>query len=106
MGRRGVRCYLLCMIDIRAIAPDLPVQDVLPAVLALWQGEYEPKGVFWQFPTSTSVPKPLQQPQLAWCPGGRTTANAFASSPRSTRIVASSTQPVATLAASAVPSLQ
>ncbi|MEI8178496.1 LLM class flavin-dependent oxidoreductase [Aestuariivirga sp.] len=38
------------------------MQEMLPAVLALWQGDYEHKGEFWQFPTSTSVPKPLQQP--------------------------------------------
>jgi alkanesulfonate monooxygenase SsuD/methylene tetrahydromethanopterin reductase-like flavin-dependent oxidoreductase (luciferase family) len=38
------------------------MQEMLPAVLALWQGDYEHKGEFWQFPTATSVPKPLQQP--------------------------------------------
>ena len=38
------------------------MQEMLPAVLALWQGDYKHKGEFWQFPTSTSVPKPLQQP--------------------------------------------
>jgi alkanesulfonate monooxygenase SsuD/methylene tetrahydromethanopterin reductase-like flavin-dependent oxidoreductase (luciferase family) len=38
------------------------MQEMLPAVLALWQGDYEHKGEFWQFPLSTSVPKPLQKP--------------------------------------------
>ena len=38
------------------------VHEMLPALLALWQGDYEHNGEFWQFPTSTSVPKPLQQP--------------------------------------------
>ena len=38
------------------------MQEMLPAVLALWQGDYAHDGEFWQFPTSTSVPKPLQQP--------------------------------------------
>ncbi len=38
------------------------MQEMLPAVLALWQGDYAHDGVFWQFPTSTSVPKPLQSP--------------------------------------------
>jgi len=38
------------------------MQEMLPAVLKLWQGDYAHDGEFWQFPTSTSVPKPLQQP--------------------------------------------
>ena len=28
---------------------------MLPAVMALWQGDYEHKGEYWQFPLSTSV---------------------------------------------------
>ena len=38
------------------------MQEMLPAVLALWQGDYAHDGTYWKFPTSTSVPKPLQQP--------------------------------------------
>ena len=38
------------------------VHEMLPAVLALWQGDYAHDGEFWQFPTATSVPKPLQKP--------------------------------------------
>ena len=38
------------------------MQEMLPAVLALWKGDYAHDGEFWQFPTATSVPKPLQQP--------------------------------------------
>ena len=38
------------------------MQEMLPAVLALWQGDYAHDGEYWQFPTSTSVPKPLQKP--------------------------------------------
>ena len=38
------------------------MQEMLPAVLALWQGDYAHNGEFWQFPLSTSVPKPLQKP--------------------------------------------
>ena len=38
------------------------MNEMLPAVLALWQGDYEHNGDFWQFPTSTSVPKPVQSP--------------------------------------------
>ena len=38
------------------------MQEMLPAVLELWKGDYAHKGKFWQFPTSTSVPKPVQKP--------------------------------------------
>ena len=38
------------------------MHEMLPAVKALWQGDYEHDGEFWSFPLSTSVPKPLQQP--------------------------------------------
>ena len=38
------------------------VQEMLPAVKALWQGDYEHEGEFWSFPVATSVPKPLQKP--------------------------------------------
>jgi alkanesulfonate monooxygenase SsuD/methylene tetrahydromethanopterin reductase-like flavin-dependent oxidoreductase (luciferase family) len=38
------------------------MQEMLPAVKALWAGDYEHKGEFWSFPLATSVPKPLQQP--------------------------------------------
>ncbi|PPR79514.1 MAG: Alkanal monooxygenase alpha chain, partial [Alphaproteobacteria bacterium MarineAlpha3_Bin5] len=38
------------------------MQEMLPAVKALWQGDYAHDGDFWSFPTATSVPKPLQQP--------------------------------------------
>ncbi len=36
--------------------------EMLPALKALWQGDYAHDGEYWQFPASTSVPKPLQQP--------------------------------------------
>ncbi len=38
------------------------MQELLPAVKKLWQGDYKHDGDFWQFPTSTSVPKPTQTP--------------------------------------------
>lgn len=38
------------------------MQEMLPAVIALWQGDYEHDGRFWRFPTSTAVPKPVQTP--------------------------------------------
>lgn len=38
------------------------VHEMLPAVKALWQGDYAHDGEFWSFPAATSVPKPLQKP--------------------------------------------
>jgi len=38
------------------------MQEMLPVLKALWQGDYEHNGEYWSFPTSTSVPKPLQKP--------------------------------------------
>jgi len=38
------------------------MQEMLPVLKALWQGDYEHNGEFWKFPTSTSIPKPLQKP--------------------------------------------
>ena len=38
------------------------MHEMLPAVKSLWAGDYEHDGEFWSFPTSTSVPKPLQKP--------------------------------------------
>lgn len=38
------------------------VHEMLPALKALWAGDYEHNGEFWRFPTSTAVPKPLQKP--------------------------------------------
>lgn len=38
------------------------LRELVPAVRALWEGDYAHDGEIWQFPTSTSVPKPVQQP--------------------------------------------
>ncbi|MEU3309876.1 LLM class flavin-dependent oxidoreductase [Nocardiopsis sp. NPDC006832] len=38
------------------------LRELVPAVRALWQGDYAHDGDIWRFPTSTSVPKPVQQP--------------------------------------------
>lgn len=38
------------------------LRELVPAMRALWQGDYAHDGEIWQFPTSTSVPKPVQQP--------------------------------------------
>jgi flavin-dependent trigonelline monooxygenase, oxygenase component len=42
------------------------MQEMLPAVRALWQGDYEHKGELWSFATSTSCPKPLQANVPVW----------------------------------------
>jgi len=42
------------------------MHEMLPAVKALWAGDYEHDGEFWQFPLSTSVPKPLQKNVPIW----------------------------------------
>ncbi len=38
------------------------LRELVPAVRRLWAGDYAHDGQIWQFPTSTSVPKPVQQP--------------------------------------------
>lgn len=42
------------------------MQEMLPAVRALWKGDYEHSGKFWQFPSATSCPKPLQEDVPVW----------------------------------------
>lgn len=36
--------------------------EMIPALKELWQGDYEHNGEYWQWPSATSVPKPLQKP--------------------------------------------
>ena len=38
------------------------LRELLPAVKALWAGDYADQGDRWSFPESTSCPKPVQQP--------------------------------------------
>lgn len=42
------------------------MQEMLPAVRELWKGDYAHDGEYWQFPTSTSVPKPAQPEVPVW----------------------------------------
>ena len=42
------------------------LRELVPAVRKLWDGDYAHDGEIWQFPTSTSVPKPIQQPPPIW----------------------------------------
>jgi alkanesulfonate monooxygenase SsuD/methylene tetrahydromethanopterin reductase-like flavin-dependent oxidoreductase (luciferase family) len=38
------------------------LREMVPVVRTLWQGDYAHDGDIWKFPTSTSVPKPIQKP--------------------------------------------
>lgn len=38
------------------------LRELVPALKGLWQGDYALDGEFWQFPATTSAPRPLQQP--------------------------------------------
>ena len=42
------------------------MQEMLPVVRALWQGDYTHEGEHWSFPASTSCPKPLQKEVPVW----------------------------------------
>ena len=42
------------------------MQEMLPVVQKLWQGDVEHNGEFWQFPTATSCPKPVQDEVPVW----------------------------------------
>jgi alkanesulfonate monooxygenase SsuD/methylene tetrahydromethanopterin reductase-like flavin-dependent oxidoreductase (luciferase family) len=44
------------------------MKEIIPAVRKLWEGDYAHDGHYWQFPTTTSVPKPIQKPHpRMWC---------------------------------------
>jgi alkanesulfonate monooxygenase SsuD/methylene tetrahydromethanopterin reductase-like flavin-dependent oxidoreductase (luciferase family) len=42
------------------------MQEMLPCVRALWKGDCDHNGEFWSFPTSTAVPKPVQEDVPVW----------------------------------------
>ena len=42
------------------------MQEMLPLVRDLWKGDVEHNGEYWQFPTATSCPKPLQDVVPMW----------------------------------------
>ena len=42
------------------------LQEMLPLVKKLWKGDVTHDGEFWQFPASTSCPKPLQDDVPMW----------------------------------------
>ena len=42
------------------------MQEMLPLIPALWAGDVEHDGKYWQFPKSTSCPKPVQDKVPMW----------------------------------------
>ncbi|MFK8021948.1 MAG: LLM class flavin-dependent oxidoreductase [Pseudomonadales bacterium] len=42
------------------------MREMLPLVQQLWEGDVEHDGEFWQFPKSTSCPKPIQSQVPIW----------------------------------------
>ncbi|MDF3918100.1 LLM class flavin-dependent oxidoreductase [Salinicola salarius] len=42
------------------------LREMVPAIRALWQGDYAHDGEVYQFPTSTSVPRPVQPMPPMW----------------------------------------
>lgn len=38
------------------------MRELIPAVKGIWAGDYAHDGEFWKFPSTTSAPKPMQQP--------------------------------------------
>jgi alkanesulfonate monooxygenase SsuD/methylene tetrahydromethanopterin reductase-like flavin-dependent oxidoreductase (luciferase family) len=38
------------------------MRELIPAVKGIWAGDHAHQGEFWQFPSTTSAPKPVQQP--------------------------------------------
>jgi len=38
------------------------MREMIPAVQGLWRGDYAHDGEYWSFPTTTCVPRPVQQP--------------------------------------------
>lgn len=42
------------------------MQEMLPVVQGLWAGDHAHDGEFWQFPTATSCPKPVQDKVPVW----------------------------------------
>ena len=42
------------------------MQEMLPVIRALWQGDHAHEGENWSFPMSTSCPKPLQKEVPVW----------------------------------------
>ena len=44
------------------VAAGAHLRELVPALKALWRGDFAADGECWKFPAATSVPKPLQKP--------------------------------------------
>lgn len=42
------------------------LREMVPVIRKLWEGDYAHDGEIWQFPVSTSVPKPVQPAPTIW----------------------------------------
>ena len=40
------------------------MREMIPAIKKMWKGDYSHKGKYWNFPSTTSVPLPIQKPNL------------------------------------------
>ncbi len=45
-----------------AMTAGLALREIVPAIKGLWRGDYAHDGEQWQFPKTTSAPKPMQSP--------------------------------------------
>ena len=42
------------------------MRELIPAIKGLWEGDYAHDGQYWQFPATTSAPRPLQEHLPIW----------------------------------------
>ena len=49
-----------------AMGAGLRMREMVPALKALWAGDYAHAGRFWSFPKTTAAPKPIQEPLPIW----------------------------------------
>jgi flavin-dependent trigonelline monooxygenase, oxygenase component len=55
------------------------LREMIPAIRGLWQGDYAHAGEFWNFPKTTSAPKPVQKPHPPiWVAARDPNSHAFA----------------------------
>lgn len=54
--------YERLMPGLDAMSAGLRMREIVPAIKKLWEGDYAHDSAFWQFPETTSAPKPLQKP--------------------------------------------
>lgn len=54
--------YDRVMPGLDAMGAGLRMRELVPAVKKLWAGDYAHAGEFWNWPSTTTLPKPVQQP--------------------------------------------